>query len=166
MTDMKKVLLFLFAAIMVVLPSCNDDDAYDNKDARLTAALPGYWVLEEQGANMRTTVTYQFTAAGTFTYSYTTDNSTENTHKVWSVSGTWNVKKETLQLKYDLSSFVTTGYSDAEVRGIRTSLIDGNSALEESNKQDKVYGPTIEIVSTASTARMTLSSFSGVFTKK
>ncbi|MCM1005223.1 MAG: hypothetical protein NC402_02880 [Prevotella sp.] len=158
---MKKLLTLLFAAIVLVLPSCNDD-ATEN-DALYTNQILGMWQLNHSYDDTTTSIGFTFQADGTFYYLNSITDMKTAKGKQWSVSGAWNIHKATLQLSYDMDKFMISGYTDEEARAIRSDLIAHNSILEESNKQGHAYGSTIEFVTVNGRSAMRLSGINGDF---
>ena len=138
---MKKTILFCLLALAVFLPSCNEENT--ENDAAYSQMLPGTWMVQSTLSD-KSVVTEIFQFKGDefrYTYSITDENAVKSKDKI--VSGAWNVKRSTLQLKYDLSTVECIGCKPEEARQFELDLKAWNANLEYQNKNGRVHGLAI-----------------------
>lgn len=171
---MMKRNLFIGALIALIatlgLTSCNDE--YDDTpDVRITSQLPGTWRLSETQKDENGDETIrrdtEFVFVGdNFTASYF--RKTLSRSASYSVSGTWKVNRQVLELRYNVASLVTEGMSETEVEILRTSLVDNNLMLDDLKDSHQPYGMPVEVTRTSAGAgNMKLSKsadFGGIYT--
>lgn len=143
--------LIMFA--MLSLVSCNE--AYDDsKDKELSSQLRGTWVLDESQQNennetvLARNVVFNFTNSNfKVAYSRTTISKTSG----YSVTGSWRINRQVLELRYDLASLQTTGMTSEEENILLSSLKSNNLLLDDLKDTNQSYGMPIEISRTSST---------------
>lgn len=156
---MKKSLLFsfLFAFVaLTFLPSCNEESDH-SADKRITENLPGFWELhdsqkdEDGNLTISRDVKFYFTSSN---FSVEIVRKTLSKTTSYSVRGTWNVKNEILQLRYDLNSLTTLGYSSQEITALKNNFSDNNAMLDDLKDNPQAYGMPIELSRPSNTSGM------------
>lgn len=152
-------MLSLFA--LTFLPSCNEESDH-SADDRITSQLPGTWVLTESQPNptenddentgtnddedentlLKRNVNFTFTTSA---FNVTVTRKTISKTMYYNVRGTWNVKNQILQLRYDINSLTTMGMSSQEITALRNSFNDNNLLLDDIKNSDQAYGMPIEL---------------------
>ncbi len=146
----KTLLLTLFLSVFLVLPlaSCNEESDH-SADKRLASELPGTWVLSDTQSDedgnkiLSRNVMFVFTSKRTFDVS--TVRTTPSKTTSYSVRGTWSIKNEVLQLRYELNSLITMGLTTQEITALKTSLNSNNEMLDDLKDNAQSYGMPIEI---------------------
>lgn len=130
---MRKQFFVCLAAIVMALmtmTSCNDD-VNTPTDSRIAKDLPGTWVMNDN--NVSTTggarsAKFVFTNSG-FSLEYY--RKAQSSVYSYSVSGTWKVFKETLELTYNVSTLTTIGMTKSEIDDLMIVMNDNNSNLND-----------------------------------
>lgn len=161
---MKKTLFLFIAILTLALSSCNEDNT--GNDSALTQQITGAWRLDyTYGVDEDPAYHYfSFDSTG-FTYSSSISYDNQTRVKNWSVKGSWNVYKETLQLIYDLDTFDSTDLSEQEIANIQLGLKDWNANTEAINKKGRSYGHKITFDTYNNQAVLRLSTFNGNFVR-
>lgn len=159
---MKKLLVLLFAAVVLVLPACNEDAT--EYDAAYSSQLIGTWNKSFENSEMMKTENYRFDE-GRFTYACSILNIKESKERSYTVGGSWNIYKGVLQVSYDLESLQTRGYSDTEKQDLYDNMEDANLMLKQMNDEDKPFGSTIEFEVLNGQEIMRLSGVNGYFVR-
>lgn len=169
----KSLFLIPFLALFLLFPLTGCNEEYDSStDERITADLPGTWRLFESQTDsaeqvvLSREVLFTFTTAKNFHVEYIRTSLSKTVS--YSISGTWNVKRETLELKYDLPSFTSEGLTSQQVDIIISSFKDNNLLLEDLKGSNQPYGMPIELSRQGSTSGMMKLSksydFGGIYT--
>lgn len=159
----KNLFAVLFVALIFILPSCNEDDT--TNDPALTSKLKGTWVSSTTSDEETLQTTLALNSDFSFRCTSTTIDNKTFLMKTWSVGGAWNVRKEILQMNYDIETLTGMDMSEEEMTSIRTILMKNNSVLAESNKNGRPYGHTILFESVNGEETLQLSGFTGYFTQ-
>lgn len=161
---MKKTLFLFIALLTLALSSCNEDNT--GNDSALTQQITGAWRLDYvSGVNEDPASHYfDFDSTG-FTYSNTITSAGQTQMKGWTAKGTWNVRKETLQLTYDLSTLNCFGLTEDEEASITLSLKDWNANTEAINKKGRAYGYKMTFGTFNNQTTVRLSGFNGNFVR-
>lgn len=147
---MKKSLFitFLFSIFaMATLASCNEESDH-SADKRITSELPGIWVTHEAqldpagNATIARNVQFVFTSSR---FSVEIVRKTLSKTTSYSVSGSWNVKNEILQLYYDLNTLTTMGLTTQEITALKNNLNDNNAMLDDLKDNPQSFGMPIEL---------------------
>lgn len=147
---MKKSFVVCFlASLMMLLPltSCNEE-ADHSADQRITEQLPGQWTYStsqtsEDGLQVSArTTNFTFMSSR---FEVTVERSQLSKVTTFSISGTWNIKNETLQLYYNLESLVTSGMTKDEERALWSQFNSNNKMLDDLRDSKQAYGLRIEI---------------------
>lgn len=145
------ILLSLIVALFAT-SSCNDDTD-TSVDEQIARDLPGTWELHEksevtdsQGGVAQVyvrDVVFKFENSA-FTYTVHTQTTTQEV--TYSVSGTWNVKRETLQLYYNLDSLTAEGMTDEAVSTLLMGFRDNNLMLDDlKGSKHQAFGMSVAV---------------------
>lgn len=142
---------YLYIALMMLmgvftLTSCNDEPD-DSESKRLAAELPGNWAFSELQENEGETISsknvnFYFDSSR---FEVTVKRSTISRSYLFSVSGKWNIKSETLELYYDIDSLVTDGLTTEEQKSLYSSFTANNKMLDDLRNSKQAWGMPIEI---------------------
>lgn len=147
---MKRFILFsaLIALFVAGFTSCNDDTD-TTADELMTQQLPGTWRLHEDQKDESGDVTiardveFVFTATN-FTVSYY--RKTISKLVSYSINGTWDIRRETLELRYNIPSLTTSGMTKEQSDELRRGFMDNNALLDDlAGDKFQVYGMPIEV---------------------
>lgn len=159
---MKKYFALLMLCIVVMMPSCNDDEDLTKNDSYLTSQLIGSWLYEYTNKDYTRTEKYTFTKTEFIHYSYYS-NKWDHVEKSYTVRGTWNVYKGVLQLVYNTEIVETEGFSEKEALELREELHGQNLTLEQMNAEGRAFGSQIWFDKSGDTQVLNVEGVNGYF---